>query len=280
LWKHKQQKLSKLQISDIKPRTPEIPPASSTHTDLSGTKSIINLSNYTISPAETEVITYGLTFCPTTELDPTALAADTEEFIRRQRLKEFFHTTEEPTPTTDAPTTKIPQRKKKESNFTPPEGRCRKLDTYAEVLRKSIIANYINKTRRIHHNLKPLQRQAIKSLKRNKDIVIKPADKGGAVVIQNRTDYITEARRQLDNGRDYERLSTDPTDEHQRELRQLIRTLTEDIQQDITPLIPKDPRPGTLYLLPKVHKAGNPGRPIISGNGTLCEAYRDTSNRF
>ena len=36
-------------------------------------------------------------------------------------------------------------------------------------------------------------------------------------------------------------------------------------------LLPISPVPGRLYFLPKVHKQGNPGRPIISGNCTATE---------
>ena len=36
-------------------------------------------------------------------------------------------------------------------------------------------------------------------------------------------------------------------------------------------LIPQDPRTARFYLLPKIHKAGNPGRPIVSGNGSPTE---------
>ena len=265
LWISKQKKFDRLKTSET--TAPEVPPASATGTDHPGHKAIINLSDHTLSSSETEVLTYGLNYCPTTKLDPIALAADTEEFIRRIRLKEFFHHCNKTATEQREPV----QSKKKESNFTPPEGRCPRLDTYAEVLRKSVIANYINKSRRIHHNLTPLQRQATRSLKQNREIVIKPADKGGAVVIQNRTDYIAEAHRQLNNQRDYKQLPSDPTRDHCRQLQQLIKTLDDSTQQATTSLIPKDPRPGTLYLLPKVHKANIPGRPIISGNGTLCE---------
>ena len=41
------------------------------------------------------------------------------------------------------------------------------------------------------------ERRVIKSLKRNQDIVIKPADKGGAIVIQDLADYIKEGEHQL-----------------------------------------------------------------------------------
>jgi hypothetical protein len=32
-------------------------------------------------------------------------------------------------------------------------------------------------------------------------------------------------------------------------------------------LTPEDPKPGRFYLLPKIHKENNPGRPIVSANG-------------
>jgi hypothetical protein len=31
-------------------------------------------------------------------------------------------------------------------------------------------------------------------------------------------------------------------------------------------LIPDSPKPGRFYLLPKIHKANNPGRPTVSAN--------------
>ena len=36
------------------------------------------------------------------------------------------------------------------------------------------------------------EKQALAELRRNTDIVIKPADKGSAVIVQNRKDYILE----------------------------------------------------------------------------------------
>ena len=36
-------------------------------------------------------------------------------------------------------------------------------------------------------------------------------------------------------------------------------------------LIQTDPKRGRFYILPKVHKQGNPGRPIVSSNSHLRE---------
>ena len=51
----------------------------------------------------------------------------------------------------------------------------------------------------------------MRDLHNNTDIIIKPADKGGSIVIMNTTDYIQEAQRQLSNPEHYRTLNTDPT---------------------------------------------------------------------
>ena len=51
---------------------------------------------------------------------------------------------------------------------------------------------------------------AIKTLRQDTNIVIKPADKGGAIVIQDKTSYVKEACSQLQNENFYEVLSDDP----------------------------------------------------------------------
>ena len=53
------------------------------------------------------------------------------------------------------------------------------------------------KGRKIHSNLTPEETQAIESLRKNKSIVILPADKGGALVIQNRSTYVEIAKEHL-----------------------------------------------------------------------------------
>nr|XP_048706612.1 uncharacterized protein LOC125636878 [Caretta caretta] len=49
----------------------------------------------------------------------------------------------------------------------------------------------------------------------------------------------------------------------------MLKKLPEKAQDQIRTDTPLEPRPGKFYLLPKIHKPGNPGRPIISGIGTL-----------
>ncbi|XP_038075657.1 uncharacterized protein LOC119743326 [Patiria miniata] len=55
------------------------------------------------------------------------------------------------------------------------------------------------------------EREALKTLRARKDIIIKPADKGSAAVVMGRQQYIDEAMRQLNNQTNYKPLDTDPT---------------------------------------------------------------------
>ena len=53
-------------------------------------------------------------------------------------------------------------------------------------------------------NLSKEEQQALKILKNSSDIIIKEADKGGAIVVWGREDYCNEAYRQLNDKEVYE----------------------------------------------------------------------------
>lgn len=63
---------------------------------------------------------------------------------------------------------------------------------------------------RTFNNISTSKRQALTGLKNRKDIVIRKADKGGAIVELNDSDYIIEALRQLNNSSTYSLLRSDP----------------------------------------------------------------------
>ncbi|CAH2329346.1 Hypothetical predicted protein, partial [Pelobates cultripes] len=55
------------------------------------------------------------------------------------------------------------------------------------------------------------KKQILKDLKQNASIIIKPADKGGGVVIMDNEAYINEIRRQLQDTTTYQKLNKNPT---------------------------------------------------------------------
>ena len=114
----------------------------------------------------------------------------------------------------------------------------------------------------------------IQELKERDDIVIKPADKGSAVVVMDKVSYLEEANRQLTDERFYKKLDSDPTEEFGTKITQELKIMKENSYIDKNTfdyLKPDKLKVGRFYLLPKIHKVNNPGRPIVSANGNPTE---------
>ncbi|KAL8592736.1 hypothetical protein ACOMHN_037676 [Nucella lapillus] len=112
----------------------------------------------------------------------------------------------------------------------------------------------------------------------NRTIRISPADKGGAIVVQDYMQYQEEAYRQLDNTDQYERLPSDPTSEIAKTSNELLhqlhnRNIVDQKCLEWGRIDEKTARTHIFYHLPKVHKNREkpPGRPIVSGVGGPTE---------
>ena len=115
-------------------------------------------------------------------------------------------------------------------------------------------------------NLSKKQRQALHSLKEDKEITILPADKGRATVILNKEDYIKKCNDHLDSG-PYIKLKKDPTERIKKEARTKLAILRDNgtIDQSLyIKLKPRDSQAPRFYGLPKMHKTSILVRPIVS----------------
>ena len=142
------------------------------------------------------------------------------------------------------------------SNWTAPPGGNDNLDSYIHKIEKEldVLVHDLNTSKvKLHDNLSSNQRRALYDMKRNNDIVIKPADKGGSIVIMNKDNYMQETCTQLHDGRFYKKLHNDPTPTLKNKLKLLINELQSNLQNDVMKLIPSHPRPATFYTIPKVH---------------------------
>jgi hypothetical protein len=127
--------------------------------------------------------------------------------------------------------------------------------------------------------------QALRNLVNNDQIVIKPADKGAATVIQNRMDYLREGYRQLSDVNAYQALDHDPTEEFRREINNQIEDIYQsgEIDERVRNyLIEPTSKAARLYFLPKIHKGTlpPPGRPVVSGNGCPTEKISSFVDHF
>ena len=174
---------------------------------ITGTRSpnipIANLSNYQLSKDRVTLLTKGLNFIPTLRKDhPAKLLLDILLFDRKIRLKYHFHhnsdhsnsdTSQEHNPI-EQPTNTLLHGS---SSWTLPNGQDPFLDTY----RNSIMNEFLKDLDhpKLSRKKSNKEYQAMRYLQNNPNITIKPADKGGSIVIMNKVDYMKEAQRQLWN---------------------------------------------------------------------------------
>ena len=93
--------------------------------------------------------------------------------------------------------------------------------------------------------------------------------------------YINECNRQLNDKKFYKLLDTDITDHiHKRATNYLNGMFNDGYIDEETKqyLLPNGPKPGCFYILPKIHKQGNPRRPIVSSNGLPTEHISEFVN--
>ena len=256
--------------------------------------SVVNLSSLTLTQDMHSLLSKGLNFCPTPgEPDTNVLRHDLDKFHVSLKRTLFF----EKFPIINPMDTSITNDSQNQlsdhedlfdnSQFRNPSSWCPKAPINLESLisfNESLLTNYIPRAPS-NHNLTKGEKLALAELSHNNQIVIKPADKGSAVVVMNREDYIREGMRQLNDNKFYIETPEDLTNKHNDEIIKLVNQLLDD--QEISKkcsdyLVRTQPRTSQLYLLPKIHKNKNPvpGRPIVSANNSPTERISEFVDYF
>lgn len=256
-----------------------------------------NLSNYKLSPDEISLLDKGLTYIPSIRAVPlSSLTECRDRTLRNIQLRDYFKRSNkiyDPTLFQNKFTTK--------SDWIPPFSAITKeaRSAMADVGQDAALVMCKYLLSKPHPKLGPMlsvhtkpnltvgETKALKDLSTNKNIVIKPADKGGAIVVMDTELYKIEGLRQLENKQYYKEI--------ERPLAPLVIPQINVVLQEIadigllndrqleylTAKIPLKPR--SFYLLPKIHKNRSAwtnyklpqGRPIVSNCGSethrLCE---------
>jgi len=187
------------------------------------------------------------------------------------RLREFFFDKENETTELATESLLYKFKENKKSNFTPGKGRDTWLDLYIEMVKNDIV-NSLKKVGKM--NVTVEEQKAFQSLLHNKDIVIRPADKGSGIVVLDKTDYISSLQNEMTESDSYEESENDLTQKSMKEVRKLVNsmskngTVTKDMKQY---LLPRYPRAGSLKGNPKLHKKNAPMRTIVNGMNTPTE---------
>ena len=140
------------------------------------------------------------------------------------------------------------------------------IETYLSSLEEKLLDIDIPKDK--FNNLSKEERDALYSLKNDNTIVIKGADKGSAVVVWDREDYLKEAHKQLSDEEVYEEVTNDPSTLESTNFTALnkIRARGHLSAGNLKYFFSKDPKFARFYLLPKIYKwlHNVPDRPVIS----------------
>ena len=226
--------------------------------------------NLELTEQERCLLSKGLSYIPTrAHSDEYTAKADCEKFFRRLRLKAHFSSDPSNATPPSQPSNQCEDPfktlKPSPSNWTPPPGKFAALDYNISKCRREVkmldFKQRVTKT-----NLSPQEKESLFSLRQRNDVVVKPADKGGAVVVWARDLYIQEAERQLSDSAFYQKLDRDLTMDHNNKVAEVVHEAISkrELPPSATNLIVDHPHTSKFYLLPKIHKPGNPGRPIVS----------------
>ena len=121
---------------------------------------------------------------------------------------------------------------------------------------------------KIKDNLSADEKKIVKEIVSDPSIIICPADKGKAIVIEDRESYLSKMQQQLDEG-DYKidnRKEKTLLDKLHKKLINQLRSMDIDIDdfKEKRKYLVSAPMLGHMYLLIKVHKKNFPGRAVVS----------------
>lgn len=223
------------------------------------------------------VLDLGLKYAPEKSLDPFEVFIDLQKFVRKLNIRKFFAIKGEQEPQKENEDSIYKHSKlKNNSTFNPNTQQNESLITFKKMVEQDIRKMNPRKT-------KSRVWKTIKGIEKKKNIVIRPADKGGGLVILNKQDYELEMGKLLNIPNTYKKLKGNPKVEYHKKLKAYIHKGEKKgilNKKEARYLIPETAKTPVIYYVPKIHKSQTnpPGRPIISGiNGLFSRlgAYLD-----
>ncbi|XP_075172137.1 putative C-mannosyltransferase DPY19L4 [Anomaloglossus baeobatrachus] len=255
---------------------------------------IINLSSCSLSEKQYDVLKKGLSFVPTNDFNCFHWVKDLQLFGRKLKWRKFFLNNDrenckrmglteedlegyqslmgllqEQSTTSEnglGPFTRLRGKSKK----MPPQGDTLNIDIFLELVERDLKRIPRKGGSNSESNLSSEEWSVLEELEKNDNLVLKPSDKGGNLVIMDHEKYLGMCQRILGDRNIYAVLPSNPMNDFESALVAILEEAREggllsnsefDFLKPVSPMLP------TFYALPKVHKGLDvlKGRPIISG---------------
>lgn len=220
---------------------------------------IVNLSSKTLTPAQESVLQKGLGFAYSTPEIPEH-AVTLERMTRSYRLRYYFRDAETTDPAMIPPF-------KPPSRWQPPKA-SPEIETYLQSLPSRLDHIPVDSFR---PNLRKSERAALRELRNDNTVVIKKADKGSCVVMEDRDVYIQDGLNHLSDVAIYREVEEDPTNQLAIAINAYVKMIhhkgfiSNQMKEYLTFDEPERVRTHQAYFLKKIHKNEHAVRPIVSG---------------
>lgn len=228
------------------------------------TVKVINLSSKTLSEPEINLLSKNLKFVPTPKSSSIMdMEVDVKDFVRKLQLKELFHNKSVTNSSIVKPL----------SDFLPHidnvknpilKNVCQNLNSLAENL-----TNFLPEEK-VYRNINEDEDKALEDLKNDSSIIIKEADKGGSVVIMNKSYYIEKIETMLKSSKTFKKQSENIDNQNMAKVKQLASKyksiLTSDEQTYIANF---ENKTANYYGLPKIHKSSSI-KELVCASNKIC----------
>ena len=153
-----------------------------------------------------------------------------------------------------------------------PEPSTRDVESSLQKLKDDLLRTYKNH-RVTTQNVTAEQRDLVRELAKNKNVIVKQSDKCKGFVILDKDVYLNKANLILYDPESYEKLPKNPVPNVEAKTKRTLKSITKGKLPDrtITDLTPAHSRTPVFYGLPKDHKPLVPLRPVISACGGPTE---------
>jgi hypothetical protein len=230
---------------------------------------ITNISDYGLTDDQIIALSKGLGFIPTPDKPSrNTIIRDCNNLIRTMRIR--YHAAQNIWPKR--------HRFRLKSEWHPGPTTSNALEDFFESLKVELSKLPFSK---VKPNYTPNEKKAWEELSKDRNIVLKPYDKGRGIAVISKAHYLEEGYRQLGMKDQYLKLDYDPTNHTAETLHNLVceMHLNKQIDQSLADYL--DPYNGqtrtpVFFMLPKIHKTPPEGvrfvgRPVVSNCSSPLE---------